>query len=169
MGAELRGQDAPVETRIKAAYLFNFAKFVEWPAHAFVETNSPIIVGLLGKDVFNGELQRSVQAKTIVGRSLIIRSFEVGDDFSTCHILFISPSEKRSLPRILERAKGKSILTVSDIDHFSDSGIGGMIAFVRQQNTIKFEINPETAERAGLKVSSKLLQVARVIRSESGP
>ena len=169
LGGPLRGQETSVEYRIKAAYLFNFAKFVEWPTTAFAQTNSPIIVGVLGKDVFNGELERSVANKTINGQDLVVRQFEGGDEFKGCHILFISPSEKRRLPKILQHLKGTSILTVSDIEQFSEAGVGGMITFVRQQNTIKFEINLDVAERAGLKLSSKLLQVARVIRSAKEP
>ena len=162
----LAAQDALLQSRIKAAYLFNFAKFVDWPTQALPEATSPIIVGLLGKDVFEGELERSVSAKSINGRPLVIRRFPEGEDFRSCHILFISPSEKRRVPQILERLKGTSVLTVSEIEQFSALGSGGMITFFRQQNTIKFEINLDNAEKAGLKISSKLLQVAKVIRSE---
>ena len=166
LGAIGLGPSAPaaeatsVEYKIKAGYLLKFASFVEWPTNAFPSPATPIILGVLGKDPFGADLDSTIGGKCVEGRALRIRRFDEGDDVSGCHILFISSSERKRLPQILDGLKNSCTLTVSESDEFTQSG--GMISFVRQENTIRFEINVEAARRAGLKLSSKLLQVAKL-------
>jgi len=149
-----------VEYKIKAGYLLKFASFVEWPTNAFPSPATPIILGVLGKDPFGADLESTIGDKRVEGRALRIRRLDEGDDVTGCHILFISSSERKRLPQILDGLKNSCTLTVSEFDEFTQSG--GMISFVRQENTIRFEINVEAARRAGLKLSSKLLQVAKL-------
>jgi len=149
-----------VEYKIKAGYLLKFASFVEWPTNAFTSPTTPIILGVLGKDPFGADLESTIGGKCVESRPLQIRRLAEGDDLTGCHILFISSSERKRLPQILNGLKDSCALTVSEFEEFTQSG--GIINFVRQENTIRFEINVEAARGAGLKLSSKLLQVAKL-------
>ena len=149
---------APTEYQIKAAFLYNFAKFVEWPPAVFSETNSPIVIGILGENPFGNDLVKTVRDKTLNNRPLVIKVFHSPVEATNCHILFISTSEKARLPQILEALREVSVLTVGEMDRFTEAG--GMINFVREGNKIRFQINEVAAKSAGLKVSSKLLSLA---------
>ena len=153
------------EYQIKAAFLFNFAKFVEWPYKAFPNEISPLVIGVLGEDPFGHVLEELVENQTINGRKLVIKRFRRIEELKICHILFISPSEKKAVPEILASLKNRHILTVSDIDRFAARG--GIICFVQQNSSIHFEINVEAAKTAELKISSKLLRLAQVVDSIS--
>jgi len=157
-------ESASLEYKVKAAYLYNFAKFVEWPAEKFPQPASPIIIGVVGEDPFGDTLDETVKGKTVNGRSILIRRLAPGADLKQCHLLFISRSLKNSLASILAGLKSESVLTVSETDQFASRG--GMIDLIIVDDSVKLEINLDTAERAGLKVSSKLSSVARVIKSE---
>jgi hypothetical protein len=155
------GQEAlPSEYQMKAAYLYNFAKFVEWPPAALPTTNSPIIIGVLGDDPFDGFLDSTVQHKTIDGHPLAIRRLKTAAEAKTCHVLFISSSEKKNWPEISAALAGASVLTVSENwDHFTAQG--GMILLFMEGKRIYFEINNDAARKAGLKISSKLLLLGK--------
>jgi len=148
------------EYSVKAAFLYNFAKFVEWPSNVS-DPGTPLIIGVLGRDPFQGEIDRAVEGKVVNGRRLTIKRFPSIEAFQYCHILFISSSERENLPRIIATLRNSCVLTVSDTDRFAH--IGGIINFVAIENRIRFEINQGAAERAGLKISSKLLSLARVV------
>jgi hypothetical protein len=156
-----RGQEAlPSEYQMKAAYLYNFAKFVEWPAAAFPTTNSPIIIGVLGDDPFNGFLDSTVQNKKIDGHPLAVHRPKTPADARACHVLFISSSEKKRWPEISAALAGSSTLTVSENwDRFTEQG--GMIHLFMEGKRVYFDINNEAARRAGLKISSKLLLLGK--------
>ena len=153
---------APSEYQIKAAFLYNFAKFVEWPPHVFADGGSPIVIGVLGEDPFGSSLEQVVKGKTVGGRRFSIKRFEKVRDLEHCHILFISSSESGHLAKALDSIKGPNVLTVSEIERFAQRG--GIISFVTIDNKIGFEINLDAAKKANLKLSSKLLKVARVVR-----
>ena len=148
----------PSEYQIKAAFLFNFAKFVQWPPAAFAEPTSPIVFGVLGDNPFHEDLARTIQNKRIDEHPLVIREFHALSEAKNCHILFISASEKSRLPEIMAALKGAGVLTVSETDDFIESG--GMINFVQAGTKLRFQINQESAVKAGLKISSKLLILA---------
>ena len=154
-----RAQDAqPSEYQLKAAFLFNFAKFVEWPPEVFSAPAAPIVIGIIGENPFGKDLEDIVRDKKINARALIIKPIASLDDGKKCHLLFISTSEKSRMPEIF-RALGKaSVLTVGETDQFTQNG--GVINFVREGNKIRFEISDDAAKRAGLKISSKLLSLA---------
>lgn len=152
------GQEPAQEYQIKAAFLFNFAKFVEWPPAAFPRNNSPIVIGVLGKNVFGQYLEETIRDKTVQNRPFVIKEFKSVDEAVHCHILFVSASMKESLPAIIDNLHNASILTVSDTDQFIKSG--GMINFIIEDNKIRFQINDAAAKKAGLKISSKLLSLA---------
>jgi hypothetical protein len=154
-----RAQDAqPSEYQLKAAFLFNFAKFVEWPPEVFSEPAAPIVIGIIGENPFGKDLEDIVRDKKINARALIIKPIVSLDDGKKCHLLFISTSEKNRLPEIFQVLGKASVLTVGETDQFTQNG--GVINFVREGNKIRFEISDDAAKRAGLKISSKLLNLA---------
>jgi hypothetical protein len=148
----------PTEYQIKAAFLFNFAKFVEWPPAAFAEATSPMVIGILGENPFGDDLERTIRGKTINNRPLVIKEFRSPAEATNCHVLFISTSEKQRLPEILKSLHGTSVLTVGETDRFTETG--GMINFVAEGNKIRFQINEVAAKSAGLKISSKMLSLS---------
>ena len=154
----------PSEYEVKAAFLYNFAKFVEWPAGSFTATNNTLVVGVLGDDPFGEALDRIAQNKSAQGRRIDVRRFRtVADVGDRCHILFVSPSEARELPRILRGLHGEPILTVSDIAGFLDHG--GAINLLMEQRRVRFAVNLKAANEAGLKMSSQLLKIAKTVQN----
>ncbi len=150
----------PTEYQLKAAYLYHFAQFVDWPSAAFPESNSPLIIGVLGDNPFGNDLLRTVAGKILNNHPLAVKEYRsLAELTNSCHILFISSSEKKHLPEIFGALKGTSTLTVSEnIDHVTEDG--GMISFVLEGEKIRFQINETTVEKAGLKMSFKLLSLA---------
>jgi len=159
--APVLAQDALSEYQVKAAYLFNFLKFVEWPNESFADPLAPIVIGVVGDDPFGNALPQVVIGKTVQGRDLVIRIYRAGEDLRGAHILFISSSEKKRLPMILSGLRGSSVLTVADTEGFLEAG--GMIQFQSENNRVRFAINVDATSRAKLKMSSKLLSLARVV------
>ena len=149
---------------MKAVFLFNFAQFVEWQPDAFPNPTAPLVIGILGTDPFGNYIDEAVNGEKVNDRAIVIRRFSSVADVGTCQILFISGSEQADLPQILAALKGRSILTVSDMDQFSHDG--GMIRFVMEKNKVRLRINNEAARSAGLRISSKLLRPSEVVTSE---
>lgn len=161
----VRAQDAPPsEYQVKAAFLYNFAKFVEWPPQAFPDDGTPITIGILGErgeNPFGAYLDNIVKDRTINGRRLVIKQYSSTSDpgLKACHIIFICRSERSGLGKILETAKGFNALTVTDMEQSPNTGV--MVNFVMEENKVRFDINDEAAKQAGLKISSKLLSLAK--------
>jgi len=151
------------EYEVKAAFLYNFAKFVEWPAEAFPDGNAPILVCIVGRDPFGDILNQTLLGKTVNGKPVIIQRGGITQDLRFCHIVFISSSERKRLAQIMQRLNGASVLTVSEIEGFAE--LGGIINFTLEGNKVRFEINVTSAERARLRISSKLLALAKAIWS----
>ena len=145
------------ENQVKAAYLFNFAKFVEWPASAFPGAGAPLTIGIIGKGPL-GEAQEALTGRLAKGRRVQVRQFSRAEEVAGCQILYIAGSEKQHLREILRALPPSGVLTVSDIKHFCSQG--GMIGLVVRGEKIQFEINIGNAERAGLKLSSQMLKLA---------
>jgi len=152
-------QTASVEYKIKAAYLLNFTKFVEWPTNRFPTPATPIRVGVLGKDPFGADLERTMTGRVIEGRKFEIVRVDEPEAAATCHIVFVSSSERRRLPQILEILHKAHVLTVGEHEQFLEQG--GIIRFFLHEDTVRFEINPRSANNAGLRISSKLMQIAK--------
>ena len=159
-GLKLPAQ-ATKEYEVKAAFLYNFAQFVEWPTDAFVDAQSPIVIGILGDDPFGDSLGAIVRDEKVNNRSLVIQHYQRVGDIKACQILFVSQSESKRLGEILAALKNRSILTVGDADGFAKRG--GMIRLVTEKNKIHFRINVETAKAANLSISSKLLKLAEIV------
>lgn len=153
------GQESQPEYKFKAAYLYHFAQFVEWPAAAFAAPNSPLVIAVLGQSPFGDELEQAFRDKNINGHPLLVRAIHSpAEALTNCHVLFISSSEKKRLPEILSSLRGASVLTVGETETFTETG--GMIKFVSVEKKIKFQINDEAAKSAGLTVRAKLLNLA---------
>jgi hypothetical protein len=149
---------SPSEYQIKAAFLFNFVKFIDWPPEAFADEKGPFIIGILGDNPFGNDLERTVAGKIINDRPITVQVFHTSEEATHCQILFISSSEKKHFPEIIKSFDGAAILTVSDTDRFIEAG--GMVNFVKEASKIRFQINSGAAKAARLKISSKLLSLA---------
>jgi uncharacterized protein DUF4154 len=159
LGSPTLAQDTgPSQYRLKAAYLYNFVKFVEWPKQAYAGPTSHTVIGVLGENVFGDDLEKTVHDKVINHHPLQFKKFDSVSEVTNCHVLFISASERRRYPEILGALRGKSILTVSESDRFIPDG--GMIDFIIVDRKVRFRINNEAARKAGLIISSDLLSLA---------
>jgi hypothetical protein len=152
----LSQQPAP-EQDLKAAFLHNFARFTEWPERAFVLTPLEFHLGVLGPDSLFETVQRVLKDKKIGNRTLKIIHGKVPSDLKTCVMVFIADAEKEKIPALLAEFKDQPVLLVGETDGFAQDG--GALNFYLEQNKVKFEINPDAAARAGLKVT-KLVGVA---------
>jgi uncharacterized protein DUF4154 len=161
-GWDLAAQTATSkEYQVKAGFLYNFAHFTEWPTSAFSDSNSPIVIGVLGDDPFASDLDGLVHGEKVNNHPLVVQRYQQVEEIKSCHILFVSQSEAKQLDRIFGALKSRSILTVGDIEGFGRRG--GVIRFVTENNKIRFRINIEAAKTAKLMISSKLLRAAEII------
>ena len=151
------------EYDVKAAFLLNFVRFVDWSDQTGRGTGNEIILGIAGEDHFGSALNliRGVKVKN---RTLVIKNADDSNSLTSCDILFISASEKDRLPSIMATLKDLPILTVSEIEGFARRG--GMINFITVEKKIRFEINPDAAKQVGIHISSQLLQLARIVTNE---
>jgi hypothetical protein len=149
---------ADMEYQTKAAFLFNFAKFVNWPSRKFTEPDSPLIIGVVGSDPFGGLLEEQVQDQRINDRTVVVHHIQSMQELRKCHIIFVCRSEAGRLGPILAEVRGENVLTVGDNDQFITRG--GMINFVMVGGAVHFQINDSAARHAGLKISSKLSSLA---------
>lgn len=158
------GAQSATEYQVKAAYLFNFLKFVEWPEVTPGESQTKWVIGIVGSSPVGDELTKLVESKSVLGRELQIKTFQSTDNLRICNILFISDSEKKRLPGILASLRGSSVMTVADMDHFIDAG--GMVQFVVEDARVRISIDVGATGRARLKISSKLLALARTVTDD---
>jgi hypothetical protein len=149
------------EYDVKAAFLFHFAQFVEWPAEAFKDANSPLTYCTIGEDAFRGALDESVKGKSVGNRPLQVQHLKERAQIEGCQVLFIAAAEKSRQGEELATANGHPVLTVGETEHFAQQG--GIIGFCLEQNKIRFEINLEAAGRAKLKISARLLTLAKTV------
>jgi len=154
-----RAEQGPLEYQVKAAFLLNFVKFVEWPRTAFTASDAPISICILGDDSVANALSQMVAGEVVTGRKLAVEKVKRAALPKTCQALFINKSEK-DVPGSLAAFK-TGVLTVGEEESFLREG--GMIAFVIENRRVRFDINQGAAQNAGLKLSSKLLSVARSV------
>lgn len=158
---DLRAQQSkPEEYQVKAVYLFNFGKFIDWPAPAARDDSFAICV--LGRDPFGAVLDSTLAGESINDKKLVARRIATAQDSSDCRIVFISASEAGRIKQVLAGVEKAGVLTVSDAPDFTASG--GMIQFVLKDNKIRFEVNLGAAQKAGLTFSSQLLKVATDVK-----
>jgi hypothetical protein len=158
--------DGPAaEYEVKAAFLYNFAKFIRWP-EGKANPEAPIRICILGSDPFGDALDRTVAGKMVRERTLEVRRFTRARGIEECHIVFISPSEEDRLPDILADVDDEAVLTVGESERFAERG--GIVSFRMRENRIRLDINIDAAERAGLRMSSQLLKLARIVHDLEG-
>jgi YfiR/HmsC-like len=154
-------QDRPVEYQVKAGFLLNFAKFIEWPADAFPARDTAFTI-CLADDRLQGALEQAVQGETWNGRPLLVKPIDSGSDVRQCQVVYISLAARQKTMEILMAAANVPVLTVGETTDFITAG--GIIRFTQGGRRIRFEINPDAAERVSLRVSSRLLRLADIVR-----
>jgi hypothetical protein len=167
-GSARSAQDNPSEYQLKAAFVFNFAKFVDWPPNVYSSPQSPFAICILGSDPFGSVIDDALRGKAVADHPVVVRRVKDTAAARHCQILFVSASERSRLREILESLKDANALVVGDFDGFAAAG--GTIELTLQEGHVRFAINPGAADTAGLRISSKLLALATIVHgnSESG-
>lgn len=151
------------EHQVKAAFLYNFTKFVQWPAESFPGPQAPVNLCIAGREALGGGID-ALHGKPVQGRELRVRRSVRAEDLKTCHVLFVPDSKEAPAPELLRAARSSPVLTVGEADGFASSG--GIVGFVLREERVHFEINPDAAARANLAISSQLLRLATIARDE---
>jgi hypothetical protein len=163
-GRTAGGQEESVdEYKLKAAMLYHLKEFVEWPASANLDRHSPILLCILGQDPFANSLSVTIPKETDNGRLVVIRHLQSETEIPGCHILYISSSQRKIAAHIFTILNGSSVLTVGEMAQFAAHG--GMIQFSLDEQHVRFDINLDAASRAGLRISSKLLALAQIVKN----
>ncbi|MHC1726128.1 MAG: YfiR family protein [Syntrophobacteraceae bacterium] len=152
------------EYKVKLAFIFNFARFIEWPPQSITDANGQFCFCILGDDPFEGKLG-GVESRMVGERKFVVKRIRRVEEAMDCQMLFVSLSEKGRVDLILRALKGSSILTISDTPNFTR--LGGMIGFTTSDDKIRFEINLTSARSSKLEISSKLLKLAETVREDS--
>jgi len=147
------------EYEVKAAYVYNFAKFVDWPENAFLLINSPITIGIIGDVEFGNLLEKTVKDRMIQERSIRIQAMKWPADLRGCHIVYVGASEQRRFQQIAESVRNSPVLTITEAEDTSQDK--GILNLFIEGGKVQFEVNSARAEQARLKISSKLLRLAR--------
>ncbi|HKW65393.1 MAG TPA: YfiR family protein [Candidatus Acidoferrum sp.] len=161
MSSVLAQTPASDEYAVKAAFLFHFAQFVEWPEGTFQGANSPLVYCTIGEDPFRGVMDASLKDKAVRGHPLQVRHLKQIQDAQVCQVVFVGVQERGQIEPMLSISQQNSILTVGESEAFVRAG--GMISFCLEERRIRFDINLQTAERANLKISAKLLALAKTV------
>jgi hypothetical protein len=153
------------EYQVKAAFLLNFARFVEWPA-SVLPAGTPIVFAVLGEDPFGAELEQTLSGQSVAGRPLSIKRSRRLEELPRAHVLFVSASEDEKLARILDQLAETPVLVVGETPDFALRG--GIIGLRLEGGRVRFDVNIEAADRSGLRLSSQLLHLARIVRARAG-
>jgi hypothetical protein len=150
------------EYQVKAFFLYNFARYVEWPTETFKTANDPIVICILGQNPFGGSLEQAVAGKVLGARPFVVRQISEIPPGSSCHILFVNSSERRRFRSMAGRLKGSAVLSVGETPGFTADG--GVVNFKLENGKVRFEIDVEAAGREHLRISSKLLSLAQIAK-----
>jgi hypothetical protein len=154
--------DSDSEYVIKAGFIYNFAKFVEWPANTFSQPATPIVIGVFGSDRIAGILEQIVKDKKVDNHGFVVRRLKWAKDIKGCNILFLPAAEASHADDLVSQVKGTSILTIGEIPGFAKHG--GIINFTLEDSKVRFEVNVDAAKQADLNISSRLLSLARIVQ-----
>ncbi len=164
LGSAAEESALAIQQRVKAAFLFKFAAYVEWPPSVFSQPETPIVIGVAGADAIAQELEQVVVGRTVAGRPVIVRRLARGDSAGECcQILFIGAGERARTAELLAGAQGRPVLTVTEVD--AQHPKGSIINFLATEDRVRFDISREAADRNGLQLRSQLLRVARQVAS----
>jgi hypothetical protein len=161
VGASAQASAPSREYQVKAAFLFNFVQFVDWPSSTFAEDDAPLVICVLGTDPFGSYLDELVRGEQVNSRRLTVQRFRAPEDVKGCQVLFVSRSESRNLDKALASGKEINALTVSDVDGFAERG--GIIQLTTEGGKIRLKINVLAAKASSLVISSKLLRSAEIV------
>jgi hypothetical protein len=150
------------ETQIKAAFIYNFTKFIEWPKASFPANGKPIVIGILGETPLTAELGVIVAGRQVNGRPIVVTSVRTAEDLASIQVLFVSESEDTSFGELAPAIASNALLTVGESPGFAAAN--GAIVFVRLDGKLRFEINLSAAEQAGLKISGQLQKLAAAVK-----
>jgi hypothetical protein len=153
-----------VEYPVKLAVLYNFTKFVEWPPESFRDPGAPLAICIVGHDPFSPDLEGDLRTRAVAGHPVEVRTLRPTDRLSLCHMVFVPVTEKDRAEAIVRGLQGSSALTVGESEGFAV--LGGIINLTVEGDTVHFEVNQLAAERAGLKISSKLLRMAKIVKEQ---
>jgi hypothetical protein len=162
--ADLGSPALPTDYEVKAAFLYNFTKFVRWPEDSLAGPR--FVVAIVGDDPFGEVIDRAFLGKTVLGRAVEIRRTRALRDAAAAQMVFIGASERSRLPEILAVLKGESVLTVGDMDRFADGG--GMVGFRMRDSTVRFELNLRELRQARLEMSSQIIRLAQRVIADGG-
>jgi hypothetical protein len=149
---------AASEYDVKAAFLFQFSRFVEWPPESFASPDAPLTICVMGRNPFGSTLQEISQGESVQTHALLVKTSERVEDLDGCHIVFVSAEEDAATSRVLTYLAGKRVLTVGDSSDFTQRG--GVIGFVTVNGKVRLQVNRGSADTARLRISAKLLRVA---------
>lgn len=152
------------EYEIKAAFLYSVAQYIEWPADAVAEPGDAFVIGVLGDDPFGDALDDIARDRTIQGKRIVVRRFATVEEYTPCHVLFVARSALEDLPALLKRLEGSHVLLAGDTEGLVQRGI--VLNFFIEKSKVRFEINVDAATRMALKISSKLLRLAKIVSNE---
>jgi hypothetical protein len=161
----LAAADSPrSEYELKAAFLLNFARLVEWPASSFPEKNGDVVLCVIGRDLYDATRSENLENQRVGDRRVRVVQISDPDDVTECHVAFLCATHRSRDDEVIEASRGGGVLTVGESPGFARSG--GVINFYQEEKKIRFEINQQAAQRAGLKISSRLLRLARLVPDE---
>jgi hypothetical protein len=154
--------EGSAEYPIKLAFLYNFTKFVEWPPESFPEPSAPLAICIVGRDPFSADLETELRSRKVGDHPVDVRSLRATDAVNACHIVFVPVTEKDHADKIMKDLQGSNTLTVGESEGFAE--LGGIINLVIEGNKLHFEVNQAAADRARVKISSKLLMMAKIVK-----
>jgi hypothetical protein len=152
------------EYSVKLGFLYNFTKFVEWPADAFRDPGAPLVICIVGHDPFRQDLEAELRTRKVGDHPVEVRTPAPSDKLSVCHVVFVPATAKNQSDRILRGLEGSRTLTVGETEGFAV--LGGIINLTVEDNKVHFEINRLAADRAGLKIASRLLSMAKIVKEQ---
>ncbi|MEO8855916.1 MAG: YfiR family protein [Burkholderiaceae bacterium] len=167
LGRSATDESVTVERRVKAAFLYKFMGYIAWPDNAFAKPGASLVMGVLGDDALADELAEMVAGRSVEGHALVVKRLRDTDSAAGVHLLFVARSETSHLPVLARSSGAQPLLIVSEAEDALEQG--SMINFVINAGRVKFDIAPEAAERRGVKLSSRLLTVARHVRAVTAP
>lgn len=160
----LSQKEEGAEYPVKLAFLYNFTKFVEWPTDTYRDPSAPLAICIVGRSPFSQDLEGELRTRKVGAHPVEVRTLKPNDKLSACQIVFVPVTEKDHAEKIVTGLKGSRTLTVGETEGFAV--LGGMINLTVEANKVHFEVNPLAAERAGLKISSRLLSIAKIVKEQ---
>lgn len=150
------------EYQLKAAFLYNFTKFIVWPTQRSGQPDTPLVIGVLGRNPFGNELEKIVRGRTTSGREIRVRFLNTSADAHSLDVLFVPAGEEKRVVGQLDGLHASAVLTVGETSQFM--ALGGIITFSMEADKIRFEISRQSGQRAGLKISPHLLKLSTSVR-----